>query len=180
MPPDPGSPRQERARLRRIASGDRRALAGLYETWGARLYGQVLWITRSRPEAEDVVQAVFVRIAGLGAELLRVRRPRAWLFRTAHNEAVDQLRRQRASRETSGEADLYEAAGLDAEERAEIAHLEERLAELPREQREAVYLHLYQGLTFREVGEATGVSTHTAASRYRLAIARLRRELGLG
>ena len=90
----------------------------------------------------------------------------------------DLLRRRSASRETCGEVDLYEVAGLDAEERAEVARLEERLAELPGEQREAVYLHLYQGLTFREVGKATGVSTHTAASRYRLALGRLRRELG--
>jgi DNA-directed RNA polymerase specialized sigma24 family protein len=92
---------------------------------------------------------------------------------------VDLLRRRSASREDPEDADLYQAAGPGAEVRAEIARLEERLAELAAEQREAVYLHLYQGLTFREVGVATGVSTHTAASRYRLALARLRREMGI-
>ena len=46
---------------------------------------------------------------------------------------------------------------------------------LPVVQRIAVYLHCFAGLSFREVGKATGVPTFTAASRYRLAVRKLRR-----
>ena len=52
------------------------------------------------------------------------------------------------------------------------------LSQLPTAQREAVYLHHFAGLAFREIGRVTGVPTFTAASRYRLGIARLRRALG--
>ncbi len=52
------------------------------------------------------------------------------------------------------------------------------LDDLPAEQREVVVLHLVEGFSFREIGRLTGVSLFTAAGRYRLAVARLRKSLG--
>lgn len=54
------------------------------------------------------------------------------------------------------------------------------LDDLPDEQREVVVLHVVDGFSFREVGRMTGVSLFTAAGRYRLAMARLRRQLDPG
>ena len=89
---------------------------------------------------------------------------------------VGRRRRERANDVPRGELLLArDGAGLDA--RAEAGRIEKKMAALDPPQREAVCLHIYLGLTFREIGRVTGVPTQTAASRYRLAIERLRREM---
>jgi RNA polymerase sigma-70 factor (ECF subfamily) len=61
------------------------------------------------------------------------------------------------------------------EEAIDIARALDGLVEA---QREAIVLHLIEGFSFREIGHATGVSLFTAAARYRLGLARLRKNLG--
>ncbi|MCK7476508.1 MAG: ECF-type sigma factor [Candidatus Moduliflexus flocculans] len=53
-----------------------------------------------------------------------------------------------------------------------------RVEGLPAEQREAVYLKVFDGLTFREIASVCGVSANTAASRYRYGIEKLREAVG--
>ena len=72
-------------------------------------------------------------------------------------------------------ADRASTSGIG---QADRLTLDAALAALPVEQREVVVLHLVEGLTFREVGVATGASQWTAASRYRLGMHRLRGVLG--
>ena len=63
------------------------------------------------------------------------------------------------------------------DEASEI-RLGEALAALSAEQREVILLKDFEGLTFRAIGSACGVSTHTAASRHRYAMDRLRSFFG--
>ena len=58
------------------------------------------------------------------------------------------------------------------------ALLLERAGELPAEQREVVYLKVFDGLTFKEIASVCGVSANTAASRYRYGIEKLREAAG--
>jgi RNA polymerase sigma-70 factor (ECF subfamily) len=58
--------------------------------------------------------------------------------------------------------------------------VEQALAALPVEQREVVYLKVYEGLTLQEIATLCDVSINTVASRYRYALAALRRELSAG
>lgn len=51
------------------------------------------------------------------------------------------------------------------------------VAELPAKQRDVIYLHHFAECSFAAIGDITGVSTFTAASRYRLGIGKLRRRL---
>jgi RNA polymerase sigma-70 factor (ECF subfamily) len=53
-----------------------------------------------------------------------------------------------------------------------------RAEELPAEQKEVLFLKIIDGLTFKEIGSACGISTNTAASRYRYGIGRLREAVG--
>jgi RNA polymerase sigma-70 factor (ECF subfamily) len=177
MREQPGSDRDDRARLRRLASGETDALAELYDLHAERLHAHALWVLGSREDAEDAVQRVFVRLAGMGGSLLGIRRPAAYLFRMARREALQILRRSAARAEKPFAGALVREEGSGPEERAEIAMIERKIGRLDPVQREVVYLHLYEGLTFREIGKLTGAPTFTAASRYRLALARLRREL---
>jgi RNA polymerase sigma-70 factor (ECF subfamily) len=63
--------------------------------------------------------------------------------------------------------------GVDA---GEVA-VRQAVMALPREQREVVVLHVWGGLTFEEVGRATGVAANTAASRYRYGLEKLRKAM---
>ncbi|MCP3977800.1 MAG: sigma-70 family RNA polymerase sigma factor [bacterium] len=176
MDREPGDDRRDRRSLRRLADGDRDALTELFDAHAERLFGHALWLTRRRAEAEDAVQTVFVKLAERGGELLRVRRPEAYLHRMLRSTIVDDARRrERRPEEALDDAELLVADSADAEALAEAKGLERALAALPAEQREAVGLHLFEGHSFGEIGRLLEVSRFTVASRYRLAIARLRR-----
>jgi RNA polymerase sigma-70 factor (ECF subfamily) len=160
-----------------LARGKARALEEIYDAAAGRIFGLALWRTGSREDACDVVQEVFVRMAEQGERLRKVRNPRAWVLTVAHRVAVDATRRRRRSESlescrflesTQGDADR----GLDAERASSL------LAGLPPAQRETVYLRHFAGCTFSEIGAVTGVPTFTAASRYRLGIAKLRELMG--
>jgi RNA polymerase sigma factor (sigma-70 family) len=167
----------DRRRLRRLAEGDASALEEVYDAHAKRIFGLALWITRRREEAEDVVQSVMVKLAEMGADLLSVRRLDSYLLQMARHEALDAARRRGARAEEPIEEALLVTGPGDPEGAPDVVDAGRMLARLDGAQREVVYLHLYEGMTFREVGRITGVSTFTAASRYRLAIERLRREM---
>lgn len=168
--------RRDRELLGELAAGRREALGHLYDRHGPALFRHALALTRRRAEAEDLVQAVFVKLATTGAELLGVRTPASYLHRMVKTTWVDAQRRtivgERAvERGTAGD-ELAQWPDLDA--RFDIGRA---LDELPPLQREVIVLHLVEGYSFLEVGRLTGVSLFTAAGRYRLAVARLRKAL---
>ena len=167
---------RDRRCLRRLAEGDAGALDTIWQHHADRAFRHALFVTGRREDAEDVVQSVFVRLAGLGADLLGVRDLGAYLGAMVHREAVD-VSRRRATREAHADPAELLVVASDPEADADRRRAAALLAALPAEQREAVVLHLWNGMTFREIGRVTGVSTFTAASRYRLATRRLRRAL---
>jgi RNA polymerase sigma-70 factor (ECF subfamily) len=167
---------QERRWMRRLAEGDMGALAHIYDAHARRLFGLALWLTGSRDGAEDVLQSVFLKLAGRGADLLAVRQPHAYLLRMTRNEAYETLSRRDRRREAPLEEALSVPDEVPPPDRIASLDLARALSGLPPEQREVIYLHLFEGLTFREAGHVAGVSLFTAASRYRLALKRMRGE----
>ena len=152
-------------------------LADLYDQYGPRLYRYALVILADSAAAEDALQEAFCQLA----EASR-RRPGVatlpYLTTIVRNECYTRLRKQRRSAVALSEPLLEPvAAGVSREERLLV---EDALRALPPEQREAVYLKVYEGLTFREIGERCGVSVNTAASRYRYALEALRAVLEPG
>jgi len=171
-----GSRERDQASLRRLAEGDVGALDTIWQDHADRAFRHALFVTGRREDAEDVVQSVFVRLAGLGADLLGVRDLGAYLGAMIHREAVGLSRRRKAG-EDRADPDALLVVLPDPEADADRRRAAALLATLPSEQREAVVLHLWSGMTFREIGRVTGVSTFTAASRYRLATRHLRRAI---
>ncbi len=164
--------------FRRLVRGDREALADLYDAHAGALFRHGMALTRRPTEADDLVQAVFVKLAKTGAPLLAVRNPANYMHRILHTAWIDGQRRPAATRESAVDADdLRQVAGaaIDQDSAIDIAR---SVAELPAAQREIVQLHLTEGFSFREAGRITGVSMFTAASRYRVALERLRQLMG--
>ena len=161
--------------IRRLAEGDTSVLEEIYDASAERLFGHALWVTRNPQDAEDIVHDVIVKLAGMGGDAARIRNLDGYLFQMAHRAALQLLRSREWRAQHPVDPALFIVDGSDPATQAQIAQTERLVGELALEQREAVYLHLYEGLTFREIGRVTGVSTFTAASRYRLAMRRLRK-----
>jgi len=162
-----------------VARGRNDGLGELYDLVAADLYGYLRAFLGSSEDAEDVFQEVFAKLAARGGKLIRVRKPLPYLFTIARNEALT-LREKRGRRPArSNLAVLLESAAAppDREPALSAREASAAIAELPDEQREAVVLKIYEGLTFAEIGEVTGVSINTAASRYRYGLARLSEKL---
>ena len=153
----------------------------LYERHGESLYRYLLFKLGSAEDAEDALQECFCRFARYDLRWRLVRNVRAFVFRAARNEADRSLRRRLGRRVgermiASGAVQGF-AAAFAAPDEPDLALLLRRAGELPAEQREAVYLKVFDGLTFKEIAAVCGVPANTAASRYRYGIAKLRQAL---
>jgi RNA polymerase sigma-70 factor (ECF subfamily) len=133
--------------------------------------------------AEDLAQETFVKAFRSLAAFDTTRRLSSWLFRIAHNTAIDAMRRTRApqglidSSLASSLDQVDEPATLpvpDAIERRELGDaLEAALAELRPDQRAAIVMRYEHGLSFDEIGTVLGVPEVTARSH----VHRARKEL---
>jgi RNA polymerase sigma-70 factor (ECF subfamily) len=159
-----------------LADGDREALAAMYDRHAPALFAHAVALTRSHADAEDLVQGVFVKVAGMGARLVGIRRAGAYLHRMLRMAFLDGERHRGVAAEAplTG-VEVPAGAGTGEADRLALASA---LGKLPAEQREAVVLHLVEGLTFREIGARTGASMWTVASRCRLGLERLHGILG--
>ncbi len=140
-------------------------LAALYDAWAPRLLAYMMTITRDRHRAEDALQNLFVKLATNPPEL---RDPKAYLYRAARREA---WRASKSRPERALESLEVLAPSGDA---PDAKPLIAALGRLPEEQAEVVLLHSIEGFTFREVAKIARISADTAASRYRLALEKLK------
>jgi RNA polymerase sigma-70 factor (ECF subfamily) len=152
------------------------AVAAVYDACAAGLYRYALMILADRQGAEDAVQQAFAKLLSRRDRAAGLECPEAYLRAAVRNECYSLLRSRR--REPPREDGLLEIAdpahGRDDERLA----IEGALRELPPDQREVVFLKVYEGLTFREIGERLGEPANTAASRHRYAMEKLRRAFG--
>lgn len=165
------------ALLSRVAGGDLDALGPIYDACAPELFALAHWRTGSAADAGDCVQDVFVKLASTPSAVAGIRHARRYLLAMAHRAAVDRVRARRPAVALDDQP-LLAASAEDPAGVADASRAVSALRELPAAQREAIYLHHFSELSFREVGRVTGVPTFTAASRYRLGIARLRGLLG--
>ena len=153
---------------------DARSLVGrLYDRHGASLYRYAVLLLADPVAAEDAVHQVF-------ATILR-RPPRFddeahYLRRAVRNECYSHLRRRQRRREV-GEADALVEPVVEGVSPEERMALEGAIRALSPEQREVIYLHVFEGLTFKEVADAVDASINTVAARYRYALAHLKQGL---
>jgi RNA polymerase sigma-70 factor (ECF subfamily) len=154
-------------------------IESIYRQHRKGLFTLALSITGRPESAEDAVHEAVVRLCR--ANRAPTGDPVAYVFATVRNAAVDQKRRQGP---TGGAVSIFEvaepmqlggtAAAADGERDRMVA---DAIAKLPADQREAVVMHLFTGLTFQQSAEALGVPLQTMASRYRRALATLRNQL---
>jgi RNA polymerase sigma-70 factor (ECF subfamily) len=147
----------------------------LYDRYGPSLYRYALMLLTDHAAAEDAVHEVFTSMLRSGATA-RLEADERYLRRAIRNECFSMLKQRSKRRQIQGEPDamLERIASADSKPDERLA-LERGIRLLTPEQREAVHLHVFNGLTFKEVAEISGESLNTVAARYRYALAKLRK-----
>jgi RNA polymerase sigma factor (sigma-70 family) len=143
-------------------------------------------------DVEDLLQEVFFELVRANRLFMPIEYVTAWLYRVARNRITDLFRKKgpdgKAATEREDEdgewlrmEDLLPSPDADPEElclRSDLlAELQSALLQLPREQREVFLAHEVDGISFREMAEASGVSQNTLLARKHYAVLFLRQRL---
>ena len=168
--------------VRAVARGDESAFARVYDRYSPILLGLLLRILRSRAEAEDVLQEVFLQV-WQQARSFDASRGRAftWLVTLARSRAIDRLRavdsRERATQRSAEDvpperpSDAWADEEAIRAERAEVVR--DALGELPEEQRQVLVLAYLEGMSQSEIAAAKNQPLGTVKTRTRAGLKKL-------
>jgi RNA polymerase sigma-70 factor, ECF subfamily len=176
----------------RIRNGDAGAFESLFREQYAPLLRFAAGQVGSRPEAEDIVQEVLLRVWRDRERIATDRPVKSYLFAAVRNEVIDRARRDTRQRKwhgplpgTVGREGMVEAAdaadpssGTDPAELSELeAAVRSAVASLPERCRTAFLLCREKGLTYAEAAEVMGISPGTVRIQMSRALAALRSSL---
>ena len=166
--------------VRRVASGDERALSGLYDRYAGLVYGTGIRYLGDWGAAEELVQDVFTSVwknAG-GFDPARANFA-TWLYRISRNRATDLIRRRNARVRTVGNEPLLEPGEADPSgalsRNFDVASALSRLSPV---HRELLVLAYFRGLSQRDISERTNTPLGTVKSRTTAALRALRETMG--
>jgi RNA polymerase sigma-70 factor (ECF subfamily) len=165
--------------IREFNRGNWEVLRQIYEKYKIDLMTLATALLYDRNAAEDVVQDVFASFVESARRFRLTGSLKGYLSVCVANNARNRNRANR--RYNTVELDGTEAATSDSKGPdfaaifgEELQRLAWALAQLPCKQREALLLHVYSGMKFREIAELSGESTNTLKGRYRLGLEKLR------
>ena len=169
--------------IERMAVGEETALAAFYERFAPTLYGLALKMMKDEKEAEDVLQEGFVYIWRKAATYNpQLNSPFSWAVMIVRNKAIDRIRsRQRVARIVErAKVELSLFAEADERSADEPVFSEQRaivraaLARIPQEQRLAIELAFFNGLTHEEIAAQLATPLGTIKARIRRGMIRMR------
>lgn len=161
--------------LENVAAGDDAAFAALFDRHAPRLLHALRRWLGEDAAAEDVLQETFLQVWRGAARYDPERSPPgAWLFLLARSRAHDHQRRHAPRPPTNNARSDPNDPLSDLVSREDAGRLGLALDRLPREQREAIVLAFYGGLTHEQVATRLDLPLGTAKTRIRLGIRRLR------
>jgi RNA polymerase sigma-70 factor (ECF subfamily) len=172
--------------LRRIGGGDRSAFASFYDHYAGLLFSIAVKILNDSGEAEDVLQEVFIQIwdkAGTYDPLLG--KPTSWAVTLTRNRAIDRIRAskrrfkllEQAAVEASIPSDDSPSANDTVYGRENAERIRAVLAALPADQRRAIELAFFSGLTQDEIATSLHEPLGTIKARIRRGMLKLREKL---
>ncbi len=168
--------------------GNTKAFDVLLQRNQSKVFSYIMFVVRNQDVANDLFQDTFMKV------ITRLQQGKyvdsgkfsAWVMRIAHNIIMDWYRQQKAEPIVSGpeDNDLSRLGSTSfSESSIESTFVNEQVMRdvrtmmnmLPPLQREVVFMRFYQGLSFKEIAEMTGVSINTALGRMRYALLNMRK-----
>lgn len=172
--------------LQRVATGDQRAFADLYDLIAPRMLGLVRHVLKDHAQSEEVVQEVLLEVWQTATRFDPNKgKAVTWMLTMAHRRAIDRVRSAQSSRDRDtkiGIRDLdrgFDNVSESVEIRIEHERVEKALSRLTDLQRQAVELAYYGGYSHSEVADMLSVPIGTVKTRLRDGMMRLRAELGV-
>ena len=176
----------DQALLDMYQQGHREAVSQLLERHTRRVRDYVRMMVKDNDVADDLTQEILIKVVKVLDEGRYTDKGRfqPWLLRIAHNRVLDYFRAQKQVKTINESSVGYDILGsknmaepsieeeIISEQRAE--EIRALVDELPEEQREVVKMRYYEGLSFKEIAELTGVSINTALGRMRYALINMR------
>ena len=169
--------RDEADLIARLRAGDQTAMADLYDRYSGIVYGVALRVLANTTAAEDVLQEVFLQLwrNPVAFDPERGRLP-AWLAVIARNRAIDHLSK-RPAEDDSEDVVLSSAVNLEntAAQRQAVERIRAVLSLLPADQRRALEMAYFEGMTHTEIAGKTGEPLGTIKTRIRTGLLALRK-----
>jgi RNA polymerase sigma-70 factor (ECF subfamily) len=174
-----------RALVERIRARDAGALEALYDETSRVLYSLAHRVLNDREDAEEIILDVYQQVWNAADRYDPARGSvLSWLAVMTRNRAIDRLRQSNArrNRELPVEATVEAPSEAVSSEMRSILEqqrvlVRKAMATLGREQREAIELAFYSGLSHSEVAQALGAPLGTVKTRIRVGMQKLRKAL---
>ena len=166
--------------VKRATGGDLEAFGELYSIYLDRIYRYIYYQIQDKMTAEDITEEVFVKAwKAIKSCKGKERTFSSWLYRIAHNQVIDNLRRQRKHLSTEDVESLADDSNpeLEAEGNLERQELLASLSCLPQSQKQVIILKFIEGLDNREIEHIMGKSQGAIRVLQMRALSTLRREL---
>lgn len=154
--------------LERVAAGDLEAFHLFYERYAGRVHAYVQQLSRSREGAEDVVQEVFLAVWRKAASFRPERGDAAgWLYTMTRNKLVDGWRRAGQGAEAVEALDFQRLPAERPETTELLLTVRQALARVAPDQRRAIEMAYFGGLTYEETADRLNLPLGTLKSRIR-------------
>ena len=163
--------------IRRIKDGDRESLSILVKAYFSKIHNRVYQLI-PEPDVDDVIQDIFMGLLDSLESFEGRSAFTTWFYRIAMNKIADYHRKLSRRKENFSEEDTYKSFN-PWEETDEMLMIESVLADLPSKYKEILILKCSEGLSFVEIAHKLGLTYEAARSRYRRAIAMVRRRIKL-
>ena len=181
----PIQPDHDAALMEKVMAGDESAFALLYDRYSPMLFGMLMRILQDSQAAEEVLQDIFLQLWRRPKQFDRSRGSlAAWLTVIGRNRAISKLRgrpTQEVLEQTDGFYENTLASSQNIESEASRTQLldtvKEAMARLPDEQRQAIEMAYFEGMTQSEIAARTGSPLGTVKTRVRTGMLSLKQLL---
>ena len=168
-------------------SGNSKSFSILLDRYQKRVYGFIFSKIQDPDLADDIFQDTFIKVI----KNLRLGKYNdegrflSWVIRIAHNLSMDHYRKTKRIPKQESKIENFDVLDCLIEKSSSVeesliktqinADLSLLIEELPESQKEVLRMRLFQDMSFKEIGDHTGVSINTALGRMRYAVINLRK-----
>jgi len=181
---DNSTPYTDKELLLKIAEGDQVAFSILFEQYRNQLFTYLLKITKSAETSEEIVLDVFLKIWHGKEAIVEIENIDAFLFKVAHNKAIDFLRSLKRNPQVQQEAwdQMQEPFSAEVADKqllfkGALEMVEHAIHQLPSQRQKVFTMRHHHGLTNEDIAERLQLSRNTVRNHHALSVEFIRKFL---